>query len=158
MRGARRGLLCGRVGGKLYSDRIGDEVVAKGDGERTRLRESLQFDLFIFYRRKVFVLQSGGKSNYMREGTGSFFLFQIFVFIFIVFAVLCCAVLCCMCFFSFVRIFQKKKTSMCVRTCMYAASGLFSWMEHVVALGIKFCKSPVCTWLLRPSVPFLSSS
>ena len=121
MRGARRGLLCGRVGGKLYSDRIGDEVVAKGDGERTRLRESLQFDLFIFYRRKVFVLQSGGKSNYMREGTGSFFLFQIFVFIFIVFAVLCCAVLCCAaCVFSLSYVYFKRRKQVCayVRACM----------------------------------------
>ena len=104
------GAHCGREGGKLYPDRIGGEVVARGaGGVRSRERSpAVQFIYFLNGARC-----SNQAENYFMTGDGDYFLsFRNFRFPFHSFcgaAVPCCA-------FSSVHITYQKKTIITLRT------------------------------------------
>ena len=86
-RSSRRGsLLCGREGGKLYPDRMGGEVVARGAGSvRGWERSSTAVRFFSFLNGTRCSNQTG---KYCMRGDGDFFSFRYFQLFFIVFEVL----------------------------------------------------------------------
>ena len=140
---------CDREGGKLYPDRIGGEVVARG------LREKPCCSFFWFFD---WLLVQGvpGADNYYTRGDGVFFLFPNFSVSFSLFLRCCCCAILCFLVRTYQAhtAYQKKKISTLLGVCTYVRTTCDSWHYQVANFQLQhsstFCPPRIFDVLFLP--------